>query len=613
MSRHLSEEITVTPLPDGVHFRLPGRQLGGFRFVGLAVMAFGVFFTGFATFWISAAASAVPWGDLQNPAAWFALLFPACGIPFVLAGLGVMGTGLLLLAGHSEIELRGGTLRAIERCGLVRWSWKKPAAGVCRFVVQRGLTGKDGQPLVGPLAELAVILPQWEKTPNPRATPAMWLAPGYARSLLLPLAEELARRSQAVAEEVSPSTPPVVEVVEQRAGAPFRVTEEVLEQPKSSKVLVEESPAGVTFRVPPAGLLGPQGCLFLFGLLWCGMLTVFTTMMFIGGVKDKQGNPAGWEAGLFISVFWLVGAGVLLGAVSAARRRAVLAVVGDELLTLESGLFLSKERRWLRAKLGDISVGPSGTTVNNRPVMELQVQPKEGAGKVAGLLGGRDEAELEWLASRLRHALQLQPVADDDDDDDSFVERREQPVGSAVVVERTRDSITLTVPPAGIWRAGKAALLFGLLWCGFIAIFDTVVLFAANEKPGQAGPYIMLGFSLLFWAVGIGILLSAVNMGRRRAVLAVVADELLVLQTGLFGSKRWQWLRRDLADIRTGPSNTSVNNVPVRELQIQPREGEPVGLLAGREDAELQWLATELRRALRVPEPETAPRAQTGE
>ena len=43
--------------------------------------------------------------------------------------------------------------------------------------------------------------------------------------------------------------------------------------------------------------------------------------------------------------------------------------------------------------------------VNDRPVIELQIHPRQG--KKAGLLGGRDEAELRWLATRLRQALQV--------------------------------------------------------------------------------------------------------------------------------------------------------------------------------------------------------------
>jgi hypothetical protein len=44
-----------------------------------------------------------------------------------------------------------------------------------------------------------------------------------------------------------------------------------------------------------------------------------------------------------------------------------------------------------------------------------------------------------------------------------------------------------------------------------------------------------------------------------------------------------------------------VNNRPVIELQIHPAVGKKAGFLAGRDEAELRWMAAQLRRALNVP------------
>ena len=44
-------------------------------------------------------------------------------------------------------------------------------------------------------------------------------------------------------------------------------------------------------------------------------------------------------------------------------------------------------------------------TVNNRPVLELHIRPS--TGDKVGMLAGRDEAELHWIATRLRKALGL--------------------------------------------------------------------------------------------------------------------------------------------------------------------------------------------------------------
>jgi hypothetical protein len=66
-----------------------------------------------------------------------------------------------------------------------------------------------------------------------------------------------------------------------------------------------------------------------------------------------------------------------------------------------------------------------------------------------------------------------------------------------------------------------------------------------------------------------------------------------------------EWLREvrqreDIADIRAGPSGREVNDRPVLELQVHPRKGKKVGLLAGRNEEELRWMAAQLRRALEL-------------
>jgi hypothetical protein len=56
-----------------------------------------------------------------------------------------------------------------------------------------------------------------------------------------------------------------------------------------------------------------------------------------------------------------------------------------------------------------------------------------------------------------------------------------------------------------------------------------------------------------------------------------------------------------LTAIRADASSMEVNHRPVIQLQIHPRAGKKVGLLSGRNEDELRWMATRLRRALNVP------------
>src|SRR5262245_31856182 len=130
----LPAEIAVAELPDGgTRFVLPRRPLGALRWLGLFPLAFGTVFAGIAIVWALTAGKAlfVPGG----PPRWFGGLFVLFAVPFVVGGLTMAGLGLLILAGHSEVEVRGGQLRAVERAGPLRVIRRRPADRVRRLKI----------------------------------------------------------------------------------------------------------------------------------------------------------------------------------------------------------------------------------------------------------------------------------------------------------------------------------------------------------------------------------------------------------------------------------------------------------------------------------------------
>jgi hypothetical protein len=176
------------------------------------------------------------------------------------------------------------------------------------------------------------------------------------------------------------------------------------------------------------------------------------------------------------------------------------------------------------------------------------------------------------------------------------------PPGSAIGISRFDDGITIRVPPAGLWRGSRGLFLFALFWNVFVLLLSIVMTSAWLAAADEDGEWWVLPLVLsIFWAVGIGVLLAAINMGRREAGLAVAGGTLMVMQTGLLGTKQREWALADVAAIQVGPSGMKVNGVPVMELQIHDNHGGRMGLLAGRSDEELAWLAYELSQAARVP------------
>src|SRR5207248_1291005 len=162
--------------------------------------------------------------------------------------------------------------------------------------------------------------------------------------------------------------------------------------------------------------------------------------------------------------------------------------------------------------------------------LELQIHPKNG--NKLGLLAGRDIDELRWLATRMRQALG-QSYSDSGVCPDPYeADQPEQPADSRVRVEQQPNSVVLTVPPAGLLRGSKGMFGAGLFCCAFMVLFTTIVLFIG------VGDAVFLAFAVLFWGIGIGLVLGGINMGRRRAVLAVVNDTLMIYQTDIFRSIR---------------------------------------------------------------------------
>src|SRR3954468_72561 len=140
-----------------------------------------------------------------------------------------------------------------------------------------------------------------------------------------------------------------------------------------------------------------------------------------------------------------------------------------------------------------------------------------------------------------------------------------QPAGSQITIERFADGVTIKVPPAGLVGGTQGLFVFALIWNGIVGLITAVMLaafFGAAAKQEQAF-WIAPAILSVFWLVGIGVLLASVNMGLRQAAIAVTGGTVMVIQTGLFGSKQRDWQPGDVSDVRTGPSGMTVNDKPV--------------------------------------------------
>jgi hypothetical protein len=551
MSDALPAEITVTELSDGVRYRLPIRPASRYKLPAPFAMLGGVVGAAFLSFWVWAVGSGIDLNDPLELPNFAQLLFVLIGVAMWLGTVAMFVFGLYRLVGHSEIEVRSQTISGFACLGWLRLRWDWPLVGLCRFDVRTAYE-RDHAVQVYASAEGALqsnaIFPIWDVDTRPPDEKPSQLAPGYPRAWLLPLAKELARRCQLAAVErqlgVVRMDPPQIDVTEAPPPNASGFIDE-LEQPPTSRLLMEPSETGVKWTVPA--------------------------------------NAVG------------------LG-------RVVLEVSGDELTVQCDRLFGGKRHRWQRRQLADICVariidseGPDST--------ELHIQPHPGEGKRLRL-DFKDEAEARWLATSLRRALALP-----EDAASTFLERETPPAGCLILQQTSPDGVSLTVPPLGL---AKPSIQFTIILCLIllgVAVGFGCLLYLTPVDPEDAGvPRSML----LFAIIGPGLivltfLLDALNRAIRRAVLRVVADTLIVQETTLTGTSERNWSRPRVLDIRVGSAaerNLSSpyllrraldQHDPTWELQIRLKDASIVGLLDNYGDAELQWVATVLRRALRVP------------
>lgn len=407
--------------PESLRYRLPRRALGSASWVALALVAIGLL----AMAWLVAAIGSIVLG-WNLPVPWLLLFI---GFPVGTAtsgGLLPIWWGLSILWGRRELIIRGERLYSYERVGFSRWgkSWLISNIAALRT---------SG---VVPLRESSSEwLAAWDVLALYTTTGQRhMLAWGYSHELLDPLAAVLASNC---ARALPEKNRPTIEVASDYAEAAALAAEEArvpprdralndddlepededfepLPQPTDSQIEVEHFEDGLNVRIPPAGVWKGSGGLFLFSLLWNGVISFIAVAAMSAAMgalpNNNLPNTDLWGLLCGFGLFGAIGVGMFCAALNMGLRRAAIAIAGDALMVIQTGPFGTKRREWLLSEVREISAGPSGMKVNNQDILELQIYDQQ-AGKY-GLLAGRDHAELVWLASLLQATLRKVTIAE---------------------------------------------------------------------------------------------------------------------------------------------------------------------------------------------------------
>ncbi len=387
--------------------------------------------------------------------------------------------------------------------------------------------------------------------------------------------------------------------------------------PLPSPIRVESLRDGARYLLPerPDGKMSRLGLVpILFGCAFAGFALFWIVMWLYGILRSPNTNGLALLFALFGVPFVVAGIRIIRIGAFILAGRADLEVSEGQLRVTERAWFFRKRQTVRTDKLRRLSVEGlqfdlarfTGTTTKLAAIKADLVE-----GKPLELVHGYPLDWLEPLARELARqcaglnamppdvSIVAEPLRRFDLGQTDKRDFPHQPAGSLVHLAGRPEGLTLTVPPAGLVRGSKGLFVFSIIWNVGVSGFVPLFFLTDKSKKATGEPIFWLVLSI-FWLVGMVILLCALNMGRRRAVFMVANAELRVAHKGLFGTKISAWPRDALASVHIGPSGMAANDVPVLELQIEPRAGKKVGLLSGRDEDELRWIATTLRQALHL-------------
>jgi hypothetical protein len=327
------------------------------------------------------------------------------GLPFLLVGcIPILAGVAILFSHHAEIQITAAHLIAREHIGPFRFPRRRPLSAITALIVG---PSNVVAPVGSPEAALHAI--RVECSPPHKSLRAAWrYSPDTVAAVAQFLADELERHRRTITlRDDAPKSPVSLSFdlpKPEPALAPaarLPASELPPPQPANSTITFLPTPDALTFIIPRTGFRGTAGFFLLFALFWntitCCVGGGFLVSWF------QQPTLGDLFPFVFIFLFLAIGVGLALTAVQTAFRKAVLLASRDSLVFTQTGPIRNTEHQWSPVDLTAIRVENSGTEVNDRPLKQLQVHfTRNNAPSHRGVLTGRDETELRWLAATLR-------------------------------------------------------------------------------------------------------------------------------------------------------------------------------------------------------------------
>ncbi len=386
---------------DAFRIAMPHRHLGRLRWAGIAPVVFGLGILGFFHTWLAGPLDMFSRGA-DTPGLVFSAIFALVAIPGLLTGAGILLFGLMLIANRSwsELAVDRRHVRVVEHFGFFRRSWKRPIESLVGIALERPIP-------MAAFAELGAIRigTNRGKADDDDGDDRLEFAAGYPRESLKPVLESLRRLfdQTPIAGKLEWELPDE-ETEDDEDGEDAALSMNAMPEapepvkPMATKIVLTRDGDATAFMIPAPGLFRGQSlALLVFSLVFmaipCGMMVVVV----------RSDEPYGIL--LFLGIFIAVGLAMLAYGVKTGTMRTMLAVTPSVLAFQHNSVFGMRKRLIQSREIVGVGVGPSGTTVNDQPLLELKIIVRDSPPQ--GLLIGRPADELNWIAATLRRVLGL--------------------------------------------------------------------------------------------------------------------------------------------------------------------------------------------------------------
>ncbi|MEM9116292.1 MAG: serine/threonine-protein kinase [Cyanobacteria bacterium P01_F01_bin.56] len=135
-----------------------------------------------------------------------------------------------------------------------------------------------------------------------------------------------------------------------------------------------------------------------------------------------------------------------------------------------------------------------------------------------------------------------------------------QPSGSKIRLNRSRQRLSLYIPPTGLRGEAASIAIFALFWNGFIFVWTSAALLGG-------APIFFVLFSLPFWAIGAGMMWMVLNALAMKTRLEVEGDRFCLTRQLFNWKQEHTGAARDLYGVELTTAYTQ-NSRPVKTIAL---------------------------------------------